>query len=207
MQSKILRLNPAREHLHGATLAQEHLEKLLPLLSKPSVEPIVFLLDLSNAVSVTASYLRATLHWALLCGQADVQQKTFDGTLSDFSVRPLPLFPVVTGCSNEVIADVDDFFRGRSLPLHHVTKFTECELKSARLLGTLDSVLATTLRQLGEAREATAAQLAEQGGEAITVNGWSNRLADLYLLRLVTRRRSGKFWIYSPLVKSITLWA
>ena len=106
-----------------------------------------------------------------------------------------------------MIADVDDFFRHRGLPLLLVTKRTTSRIKAARLLGTLDGFLQTTLQLLIAKGEATAMQLAEQSSEKITVNGWSNRLADLYLLRLVIRKRSGKFWIYSPLTESLSSWA
>jgi hypothetical protein len=207
MGFKTLLLLPDAEHLHGATLAQAHLAELLSELSKPTAEPIVFLLDLSKAVSVTASYLRATVHWALLCGQAEVQEKGSAASLEPWAVRPLPLFPVVKKGNPEVMADVDDFFRTRSLPILVASKISTTGIKEARLLGELDPVLAHTLQALMDLGEATAGQLADRSKETITVNGWSNRLADLYLLRLVTRRREGKFWHYSPITKSITLWA
>ena len=207
MRFKTLLLSPEDEHLHGATLAQKHLSDLLPELTKPTAEPTIFLIDLSKAVSVTASYLRATAHWALLCGQAEVQERRNESPLEPWAIRPLPLFPIVKKGNAEVMADVDDFFRTRALPILVASKFSNNGVKEVRLLGELDSVLAHTLQSLVELGEATAKQLADKSKETITVNGWSNRLADLYLLRLVTRRRDGKFWHYSPITKSITLWA
>lgn len=207
MGFKTLLLSPDSKHLHGATLAQAHMAEILPELSKPTVEPIIFLLDLSKATSVTASYLRATAHWALLCGQAEVQNTGSPASLEPWAVRPLPLFPLVIKGNAEVMADVDDFFRTRSLPILVAFKNAATGIKEARLFGQLDPVLAHTLQALMDIGEATAKQLSDQSKETITVNGWSNRLADLYLLRLVTRRREGKFWHYSPIAKSITLWA
>jgi hypothetical protein len=207
MGYKILQLLPDADHLHGATLAQTHMSELLPELSKPTAEPIIFLLDLSKAVSVTASYLRATAHWALLCGQAEVQDTGSTASLDPWAVRPLPLFPFLKKGNAEVMADVDDFFRTRTLPILVASKISNAGVKGARLLGQLDPVLAHTLQALMDLGEATAKQLSDQSKETITVNGWSNRLADLYLFRLVTRRREGKFWHYSPIAKSITLWA
>ena len=207
MTCKILELVPKVDHLHGATLGQNHLSPLLPEFIHSGEEPTIFLLNLSNAVSVTASYLRSTLHWAFVCGQADVQGKHATGGIEPWAIRPMPLFPVVEGCSADVTIDVDDFFHSRGLPLLLITKRTRSHLKTARMLGSLDGFLQATLQKLITLREATAMQLAEQSSESITVNGWSNRLADLYLLRLVTRKRSGKFWLYSPVAESITLWA
>ena len=200
-------LSPRAQHLHGASLAQSHLAPLMPDMCRPTAEPAIFILDLGQAASVTASYIRATLHWVLLCGQAEVQQKGVGGGIDIWAIRPLPLYPIVTGCSPEIAGEVDDFFRSRNLPLLHVTERTKRELKSAHLLGTLDSFLATSLQGLTKLGEGTAMQLSKASNEAISVNGWNNRLADLYHLRLVTRRRSGKFWIYSPLVRTIKLWA
>src|SRR6266436_7982032 len=159
MQFQILQLSPAGEHLHGATHAQTQMAEFLPGFAGLNSAPTVFLLDLSKTISVTASYLRATLHWAFLCGQAHVQEKSGARTLDPWAVRPLPLFPAVTACSPEVTVDVDDFFRTRQLPLLHVTKRTETALLAGCLLGSLDSYLATTLQKLAGLREASAAQL------------------------------------------------
>jgi hypothetical protein len=203
----ILLLSSPAEHLHGATLAQAEMVRLLPELCKPIAEPLVLLQDLSKALSITSSYIRATSYWALLCGQAHVQEREALAPLEPWAIRPLPLFPVVEGGNAEVISDVDDFFRSRNLPILAASKVTATEIKESRLLGSLDPVLAHTLQGLINLGEANARQLAEKSKETITVNGWSNRLADLYLLRLVIRRREGKFWQYSPVSQSITQWA
>jgi hypothetical protein len=203
----IISLVPDRPHLHGATLAQEHLGRIRSELPSVNDEPAVFLLDLSGAKSVTGSYLRATIYWALLCGQAEAQGKTGASSVDPWAVRPLPIFPVLTAASAEIIDDVNDFFATRNLPLLRVIKRQKSSIKAAWLLGTLDRFLASTLFSLASLGEATAAELAAKNKESITVNGWSNRLADLYLLRLVTRRRSGRFWHYSPVAQEVKPWA
>ena len=207
MPAQILELIPDRPHLYGATLAQTHLDRLLPALSTLNGDSAVFMLNLADVTSITGSYLRASVHWAFLCGQAEVQGTSKASHLDAWAIRPLALFPAVVGGSAEVVDEVHDFFRTRSLPLLHVTKRTKSALKVARLLGTLDTFLASTLLALTKLGEATAAELSANSNESITVNAWSNRLADLYLLRLVTRSRNGKFWRYSPLAEEITLWA
>lgn len=206
MVDRIIELVPRGAHLHGATLAQKHLAKLLPELSTLT-EPAAFILNLENAKSVTGSYLRATVHWAFLCGQTEAGTNGHSLSIDRWAVRPLPLFPAVSGGSPEVVDDVDDFFRARALPLLQITKRKEARLQQARLLGLLDRFLSSTLFSLAEIGEATAAELAEKNNETITVNAWSNRLADLYAHRLVTRRRAGKFWRYSPLAEEIKPWA
>lgn len=208
MQHPIIELTPNREHLHGATLAQEHLGDILPVLNGLNGDPAVFLLNLANAASVTGSYLRATVYWALLCGQAEAKGGSSATPILDrWVVRPLPLFPAITGGSAEVVDDVNDFFTARNLPILEATKRSESELVTARLLGSLDRYLAATLSALTKLKQGTAADLAASSSETITVNAWSNRLNDLYSLRLVTRQRDGKFWRYSPLAQEINTWA
>lgn len=206
MIDRVIEIAPSRAHLHGATLAQEHLAKVLPELSSLT-QPAMFILNLENAKSVTGSYLRATVHWAFLCGRTEAGTNGHSPSVDQWAVRPLPLFPAVIAGSPEVIDDVDDFFRARGLPLLRVTKRTESRLMEAQLLGTLDRSLASTLFSLAALGEATAAELAQKRNETITVNAWSNRLADLYVQRLVTRRRTGKFWRYSPVAEEIKPWA
>lgn len=207
MPIEIIELAPDCPHLHGATVAQQHLSEILPQLNKLNGSPAVFLLNLANANSVTGSYLRGTVHWALLCGQADATANLAAPGLDRWAVRPLPLFPAITGGSDEVVDDVNDFFTARNLPILQASKRSKSELISARLLGSLDRYLAATLMALAKLREGTAGDLAASSGETITVNAWSNRLNDLFSLRLVTRKRDGKFWRYSPVAQEISTWA
>ena len=207
MQLNIIELAPDCVHLHGATLAQQHLSKVLPELNGLNGDPAVILLNLANATSVTGSYLRGTVHWALLCGQAAATGSLATPAMEKWAVRPLPLFPAIIGGSDEIVDDVNDFFTARNLPILQANKRSKSQLMSARLLGSLDRYLGATLLALAKLREATAAELAASSGETITVNAWSNRLNDLYSLRLVTRKRDGKFWRYSPLAEEIKTWA
>jgi hypothetical protein len=202
----IIELQPSRSHLHGATLAQQDLSRALSALSDLNGDSAVFLLNLSNATSVTGSYLRATLHWALLCGQAAVSQPIHPLVHGAWAVKPLPLFPMVVAPSAAVAEEVHDFFGARNLPLLQALKWTKSEITSARLVGALDSFLLGTLLKLAQFGEATAGELADKSKEAITPNAWSNRLAALFMLRLVTRNRAGKFWKYAPIAKEVQSW-
>lgn len=200
-------LKPTRQHLYGASSAQADMEPVLRQLQESSGGSVVLNVDLSGAESITSSYLRGTMLWALLCGQADAKQTPATSLADPWALRPLPIFPVLTGCSREVAEEAHDFFAQRNLPVLLVTEGSPPDIEKAAILGRLDSFLFSTVRSLCMLGEGTAAQLAEASDERITVNGWSNRLADLFALRLVTRQRSGKYWIYSPLAKKYTSWA
>ena len=207
MGLSFLQLKSSRQHLFGASSAQADMEPVMRQLHERSDGSVVLAVDLSKAESITGSYLRATVLWALLCGQADAKQTPATSLADPWALRPLPIFPVLTGCSPEIAEEVHDFFAQRNLPVLLVTEGSPPNIEKAAILGRLDGFLFSTLRSLCTLGEATAAQLADTSDERITVNGWSNRLADLYALRLVTRQRSGKYWIYSPLAKKFTSWA
>jgi hypothetical protein len=203
---QIIELRPRSPHLHGATLAQDDLTRVLSSFSALNGDSAILLLNLSDVTSVTGSYLRATLHWALLCGQATVSQPVHPPGHAAWAVKPLPLFPMVIAPSIGVAEEVHDFFGSRNLPLLQALKWTKSEIISARLIGALDSFLLGTLLKLAQFGEATAGELADKSEEVITPNAWSNRLAALFMLRLVTRNRAGKFWKYAPTAREVQSW-
>ena len=190
----------------GATLGQDCMSLVAEELEASEHTDTGLLLDLTRASGVNASFLKATVYWALQCGQAHVQQKERIER-SAWAVRPLRLYPLITGCKGEVSEDVHEFFAGRKLPILHVVERNEAEIVRACVMGTLDPVLVRTLAALEARGEGTAADLAGRSHEKITINGWNNRLADLHLLRLAKRRRDGKFWIYTPTAKGTILCA
>lgn len=206
MSLQVVVLKPDVPHAYGATLGQELIATAEPRIRAASEEDTLLLLDLSEVLSVTPSYLKATLLSAAGPYRSEAQPPS---PIANTAVNPkaVNLYAAVTGCSRDVAVDVHEFFQGRGLPILHITKRRAEHLLAAQVLGTLDPLLLKTLAALVEQRSATAAQLAERSDESISINGWNNRLADLHSLRLVARRREGKFWMYSPIVEKITLWA
>lgn len=75
----------------------------------------------------------------------------------------------------------------------------------AALLGPLDTGQESTLKAVLEHGEVTGAELERRcppGSPKATA--WNNRLKDLYLKRLLRRRKQGREMFYSPIVKEIT---
>lgn len=204
---QVINITPKEAHLHGATLAHQHVKEVVGQLSDAPTHPTLFILDFENVTSVTASYLRGTLLWAILCGQAEVDKTVSGAGMEPGSIRPIPLFASIRNCSAEIAGDIHDFFGGRGLPILEILEMTPAGPISTRLLGQLDPLLFRTLQQVADRPNVTAAELSEKSREEITINGWSNRLSDLYRLRLLTRRREGKFWRYSAIAQSISIWA
>jgi len=198
-------LSPRRRQALGATLGQDCIAKMGHLLDQSAQEDRALVLDLTGVTDINGSFLKATVFWALQCGQADVRRAA-SANSAPWAIRPLKLFPVVTGCSGEVIDEIADFFSGRNLPIMHLEKAASGTRVTRRILGTLDPVLDRTLSGLISLGEGTAADLAARSDETISINGWNNRLADLHLLRLATRKRQGKFFFYKSTADAISLW-
>lgn len=77
----------------------------------------------------------------------------------------------------------------------------EIMLKCPRCEGSghveLPAPLVATIAMIPKKGTVTAGQLSKASTEKIGITGWSKRLWNLFLLGLVTRERSGKYWRYS----------
>jgi hypothetical protein len=203
MRFEIIEIKPGLPHVYGATLAQENMRAVKRQTVSSNGVDTMLLLNFTGVLSVTPSYLKATVLSLIPPVGTNAAQSGENGKTSE-----LPkLYPAICDCSADVAADIHEFLIGRATPILHITKRRRDSALAAKLFGYLDDVLLKTLLSLSNSGSATAAELARNSDENITVNGWNNRLADLHLLRLATRQRKGKFWIYSPVAERITTWA
>lgn len=202
-----LTIRPSRPHLFGATAAQSDLAKVTAINHSQEDRHILVCFDFSKAESISGSYIRATLGWCLLCGRMFAE----GGKRVDFgdpwSIRPLPIYAVVTGGSREVLFDIHDFLQHREM----CGLLTDADVlppfEDGEILGKLDLFLLDTLKGVASLGSASAQDLKERSTEAITVGGWSNRLTALLSHRLVSRKRDGKSWKYSAIGKEFRIWA
>ena len=75
------------------------------------------------------------------------------------------------------------------------------------VVGSLDPGLKDTMERVCEAGEATGAELARQAPDAkIQATAWNNRLRDLFIKRLLLRRKEGRQQVYYPVTKSIVFY-
>lgn len=205
MQVSLIR--PNRQFLFGSSAGESDIAPVKDLISAPGRPEVFVGFDFSDAVAVNGSYLRSTLLWMMLCGQADVENETPSNSTQAFAIRPYPLFPLVSGCSEAVKAEIAEFFLPRNLAVLIVPTLDAIENSKALIIGHMEKFLGETLSSLCQLGSATAHQLSQASTEKITINAWSNRLLDLYRLRLVRRQREGKFWIYKPIAKEHEVWA
>jgi len=194
----------------GATLGQQHLEPLFELLrerreeshSKIGFCSEIVVIDFDGIEAATASYMKA-LVLPLLVGDTGAIRETVISP-EDPRNGGFNIYPVVAGLSDDVREELDGVLRLRGVPCLEVLTWSSSDISSARLLGALDAILKNTYAMLLREQEATASDLhAKYVGERITTTGWNNRLADLYRLRLVTRHKMGRQWMYRPIVSEV----
>jgi len=202
-----LTIRPSRAHLFGATAAQSDLEALVGMIQNQENRDILVCFDFSEAESISGSYIRATLGWCLLCGRMFAE----GGKRVDFgdpwSIRPLPIYAVVTGGSKEVLFDIHDFLQHREICSLLIDASVSPPFENGEILGKLDLFLVDTLKRVASLGSVSAQDLKERSTEVITVGGWSNRLTALLSHRLVSRTRDGKSWKYSAIGKEFRIWA
>lgn len=203
MHFEIIEIKPGVQHVYGATLAQEHMRAAKQRRGGADAVDKMLLVDFTGVLSVTPSYIKGTVLEAIPAASGAAANSLAVGGAS----AEVNLYPAICGCSRDVAADIHEFLIGRGVPVLHVTKRRGDHVLAAKLFGYLDDVLLRTLLGLANRGSATAAELAENSDDKISINGWNNRLADLHQLRLATRHRKGKFWIYSPVAERITTWA
>ncbi len=193
-------------HLHGATLGQQHRKSLCDALEGyhelGEGAGALLVVDFAGVLSVTASYLkpivlafiRAGIHFAEGSVPADPR-----------ALPPLNVFPVVTALSAEIAEELSEVLNSSRLLCLEALEHEGSSVGAARLLGTPEPSIVQTLDALVNEESATAGQLCERYpmNPPITPNAWSNKLAELYRLRLASRVRTGRQLIYSPIAKRV----
>jgi hypothetical protein len=193
-----------RLHVAGATQGHEHLRHLLPHLQRRQGEIVV--LDFTGIESATASYLKATILWLIQCavlppspgGRSSLYER------GPYDLRPLDIYPVVAQLGEDVREELDAVLPGYRLPCLEAVRHSEHQISQGVLHGPLDAALADALDVLTASRGGTATFLCERSGGAISVTGWNNRLAELHSLRLATRRKEGRQWVYEPIIAEVS---
>jgi hypothetical protein len=157
--------------------------------------------DFEGIEMATASYLKASVLWAMTCGRMHAgiidpeELRQLDAT----HFRPLSIFPLVAGANTEVETELQEIFGGRGLACVVANEWTPKSVLSGRVVGKLEPTGAKTLKAIKGLPEFTAYDLQDRfPKEGVNATAWNNRLVELYRLRLLRRRKQGKFWKYQP---------
>lgn len=181
-------LLPQSARLAGSAIGDEHARQIGALLAvaAPGDRQAVF--DFVGIDSASASYLKRVFN------------PFFEGVEvgDDIAAGFSPV--LVNIAAPDLIEDLEDYLAGKDRALV-VAAEDGPALRFMRLLGRLDGAAAETFDELRRLREVTAQRLFELHPERTTnQTAWNNRLAQLVALRVASRRREGRFWIYQPTV-------
>lgn len=187
----------------GATAGQDDTKALLARAAFTLESATVVVFDFAAVETVNASYLRATVLWLLRAGMTFVKLEEEGVRAEPGGLPPLNVIPAVALVRAEVMDDLTTLLASEALPLLLLRR---ANLPSeARCLGSLDPALRKTLAALAKMGSATATMLCEQFPERPLIKppAWSNRLSELYRLRLVGREREGRQWRYASVVEEV----
>lgn len=187
-------------------LGQEHRKQVAEELARD--EAIIgglgalVVIDFDAVESVTASYVKALVLPFLRAGIGFASGETND---VPSALQPMNLFPVVTGLSSEIREEIFEVLKSNRLVLLEGLSIDGDVILQARLLGQPDDSISDTLDALLREGSATASQLCEKNPRQppVSVNGWNNRLADLYRFRLARREKQGRQWAYTPMAREV----
>lgn len=160
-----------------------------------------------DAVEETnASFVKATLLYLFNCGRLFASGSHSESSADDAPI-PLNCFPVVTGCNEQVFAEVEDVFRLRQLPFIEIEKIFGDDWITGNLRGHLDPALLEAFRAVNQERDGvTAAALRQRYAGQVSGTAWNNRLEALHEFRLVKRTRVGREWKYKALTEETNIW-
>lgn len=189
----------------GAAAGQRLLSEVLNSFPRASAGElgIVVGFDLADVDLATTSFLKTSV--LPLFQSSRLSTDPAAQTMTDaFGLPSLNAFPVIVNAKPEVEELADEIFGRRGFPLLSLKMDAGSEFVGGRMVGFLDEVLARTMRGWGDGERHTAASLQDKfPDQAITQTAWSNRLNDLWRVRLLRRVRQGKSWIYQPVANGV----
>jgi hypothetical protein len=131
------------------------------------------LLDLTGIELVSASYFDVAL-WPLWSPRAE-------------------LFPMLAKVKADALDEIGFVLKAHAAAIWHLPE----DADSPVLIGSLDAPLKKALDFVTQRSGSTAAELAETD-TSVVATAMNNRLASLFEMRLVTRRKEGRRLVYLP---------
>ena len=185
----------------GATRAQTLVAPLFDRLRREPRRPVTVFVDFSAVEAANTSFIKAAYLELIWWGQRYADSEDAFRVVRDSA----NVFPVLRGLRDEVREEVITALISEGLAaleahsVHHET------IVRGQTLGRLEDALRATLDALTKEGFSTATSLCERypSKKPVQPTAWNNRLVELHRLRLVTRERSGRQWIYQALTKEL----
>lgn len=173
-------------HLQGKSAGRKDFGLLCNQLARARHGEIVFL-DFEGVETVNGSWLNTAV--GPLFRWAAESQNDYYPVFSAFPVGSLDELDLIATINRQC---------------YLVSKTSNTIVDEAIVVGNLDPSLKNTLERVCESGQVTGAELARQSPDAgIQATAWNNRLRDLFVKRLLIRRKEGRQQLYGPIVRSI----
>ncbi|PXA03897.1 hypothetical protein DDZ13_09665 [Coraliomargarita sinensis] len=177
---------PETPYLWGASLGDDLWESVRDEVKRSNAQSdIVAVFDFEGVKATNASFLKASI---LPCFKE-----------ADLAVGK-QVYPLVKNLAHDVEEEIHEIFHARKLPIQ---KILNRDNSFSGILGYIEPYLVDTLRLLAKTGPSSAPKLREIDDSGIGTTGWNNRLNELNALRLATRKKEGRSWIFQAIAKEI----
>jgi hypothetical protein len=189
----------------GAAAGQRLLAEVIEAIPRSALgeQGAIVAIDLDGVELATTSFFKSSV--LPLFQSARLSTDPAAQIMADaFGLPALNVYPVIVNARPEVEELADEIFGRRGFPILSLSCDGEGNLAGGRMVGFLDDILVRTMRAWTRNERYTAANLQDKFPEqTITQTAWSNRLNDLWRVRLLRRVRQGKSWIYQPIADGV----
>jgi hypothetical protein len=177
---------PETQYLWGASPGDDLRQHVLVEVKKEAIPDCVVVFDFEGVEATNASFLKASILPSFQESELEMGKQ---------------IFPLMKNLSQDVEEEIHEIFHSRRLPIQ---KILTPGNSSSRILGYIEPYLIQTLRLLASNGPSSAPKLKEIDDGGIGTTGWNNRLNELHSLRLATRKKEGRSWIYEAIVKEVS---
>lgn len=187
--------------LAGASVAQAHRRGLDAILEEVAPdEPVLVAIDFGNVRSATASYLKVM--WLSVARAGEQWLRGVSTHADDPLARDV--YPVLTGLGAELREELGVLGRAEKACPIEAPSLGKRGPSRIVLLGDLEPSVRETVDALGRYGRASATELHVAHGSKLAATAWNNRLTEVCRLRIATRTKEGRQYVYSLIAPEVS---
>lgn len=191
----------AEVDLAGAAVAKVHRRGLDAILDDVAPdEAVLVAIDFGNVRSATASYLKVM--WLSVARAGEQWLRGTSAQAGDPPARDV--YPVLTGLGPELREELGVLGRAEKACPIEAPSVGKRGPSRIVLLGDLEPSVRETVDALARQGRASAAELHAAHGSKLAATAWNNRLAEVCRLRIATRTKVGRQYVYSLIAPEVS---
>jgi hypothetical protein len=161
----------------------------------------MLVLDFSKVTFATASYLKGI--WLAYARAGDrwlggMTEAEVDGAL------PRDVYPLMVGLGQEVRHELTVLARAERACVVEARSMAKAGPGRVAILGDLEPAVRATIAALGRRGRASAAELHSAEDGKLAATAWNNRLYELCRLRVASRSKVGRQFVYQLLAPEVS---